>query len=167
MVGAIQKVLTGNVCRLFCTVCVDRHLGKPVFFSNLSSAQTFSVGSLERSSATVTSSCRPSMCFMNVIEPCSWALNERPTVSDREMIRTTPSEVAKNSWSEPAHRAVTSLCFGKSEIMCAQALSILSLTEKDDCSSGSRMVTVDVSKNRNAFHFKGCQCSTTTLCAFH
>lgn len=67
---------------------VDWHVGSPVFFTGLSKAHTFNIGSLGRSSYKiseakfehpelhtdiVTNNEVPSTCFICVIEPVSYA----------------------------------------------------------------------------------------------
>ena len=101
-------MLTGNCRRAFCTETVDKHLGPPLFVS-VSSAQTFNTGSLDRSSATVMSSDVPSICLMWVMEPLSWALNDRTARKAEETIWTRPSEVPRNRFAEPVQRLERSL----------------------------------------------------------
>lgn len=91
----------GNCLRPLCTESVLWHRGMPVFFSSLSNAHTFRTGSLDRSSAIVTSSAVPWTCFIWVIAPVSCALNERTTLKACETMRTTPSALPKKMLSEP------------------------------------------------------------------
>lgn len=49
-----SRSLTGNGLRPLCILSVLRHVGKPVFLTGLSSAQTFKTGSLLRSSCCVS-----------------------------------------------------------------------------------------------------------------
>ena len=88
---------------------VDRHLGPPVFFSGLSKAHTFSVGSFDRSSAIVTRSAVPWTCFICVIEPASCALKLRMTLKAGERIRTWPSLLPMKRLSEPEQIELKSL----------------------------------------------------------
>lgn len=70
--GPMQRatgLLTGNCFRPFEILSDDRHFGPPVFLSGLSSAHTFKIGSLERSSEIVTRSDVPSICLMWVMDP--------------------------------------------------------------------------------------------------
>ena len=80
---------------------LDKHFGAPVFFSVLSSAQTLSTGSFDRSSEIVTSSAVPSTCFICVIGPVSWALNVRTTLRAWERMRTWPSLLPIKMLSDP------------------------------------------------------------------
>ena len=91
-------------------VRVDWQRGAPVFFSSLSRAQTFRVGSLERSSATVTSKAVPGTCFMYRMEPVSWAWNSRTTLKALETMRTTPSWLPRKTLSEPEATLVIFPC---------------------------------------------------------
>ena len=68
--GGLEKH-TGNGLLPFCTDNVDKQRGDPVFLSILSSAHTFKIGSLGKSSEMVIKSEVPSICFMCLIEPAS------------------------------------------------------------------------------------------------
>src|SRR5580700_3984226 len=87
-----------------------RHFGPPVFFSVLSSAQTFSTGSLERSSAIVMRSDVFDTCLRCVIAAAaeSAALKKRMTLNAWERMRTTPLESPRKRVSPPVVRAVRS-----------------------------------------------------------
>lgn len=82
--------LTGNCFRLLWTARVDKHRGAPVFFSVLSKAHTFKIGSFDKSSAMVTSRAVPSTCFICVIEPDSCALKVLTTLKAWDRMCTTP-----------------------------------------------------------------------------
>lgn len=88
----------------FCTKTVDKHCGAPVFFSGLSRPQTFSTGSFRRSSAIVTNSDVPSICFICVIEPASCALNDRTILNEEETMWMTPSVDPRKRFAEPVQR---------------------------------------------------------------
>ena len=62
------KAEIGNSFLWFCMPIVHKHLGPPVFFSVLSSAHTFNIGSFDRSSATVTSRAVSGICLICVID---------------------------------------------------------------------------------------------------
>ena len=95
---------TGNCLLPFCTETVDKHVGAPVFFSGLSSAQTFNTGSFSRSSAIVTSNDVPSICLRCVIDPASCALNDCMILNVDETTWTTPSVDPRKRVAEPVHR---------------------------------------------------------------
>ena len=80
-----------------------KHWGVFVFFSILSSAQTFRSGSDDRSSAMVTSKAVPSTCFMCVMgpDPGSYASKLRTSLKADERMWTRPSSVPRNRDSEP------------------------------------------------------------------
>lgn len=75
---------TGNSLLAFWMDVVDRHRGVPVFFSDLSRAQTLRAGSFRRSSEMVTRREDPSICLICVMEPASDALNDRMTLKPDE-----------------------------------------------------------------------------------
>jgi hypothetical protein len=102
------KADIGNGLRAFCIDVVDKQRGTPVFFSVLSSAHTFSTGSLGRSSAIVISSDVPSICLICVMEALSAALKDRTILNPAEMMCTTPSVDAMKRLEEPALRDVRS-----------------------------------------------------------
>lgn len=103
-------MLTGNCFRPLCIVSVLWHRGIPVLFSSLSSAQTFKIGSLDRSSAMVTSNEVPCTCFICVIAPTSCALKDRTTLNDCERIWTVPSVLPKKTLSDPEAMEVMLPC---------------------------------------------------------
>ena len=94
---------------------VDKHLGTS-FFSILSSAHTFNMGSLDRSSEIVTSRAVPLTCFMWVILPESWARKVRTTLKARDRIRTWPSLLPRKTLSDPEHTLENSLLCGVSQM---------------------------------------------------
>lgn len=111
---------TGNCLLAFCTDTVDKHFGPPSFFS-VSRAQTFSTGSFDRSSATVTSNDVPPICFICVMDPASCALNERKTRKDEETMCTKPSTVPRKRFADPVQRLDKSLyrsCPPSGECQC-------------------------------------------------
>lgn len=85
-----------------------------VFFSNLSSAHTFKVGSLGRSSAIVTSNEVPWTCLMCVMAPVSWAWNERTTLKALDTMRMIPSALPRKRFSDPEATAVMFPLYGMS-----------------------------------------------------
>ena len=97
------RVVTGNCRRPFWMLRLLRHWGVFVFFSILSSAQTFSSGSDDKSSATVTSNAVPSTCFICVTapDPGSYAAKVRTSLNAEERMWTRPSSVPRNRDSEP------------------------------------------------------------------
>ena len=82
---------------------VQRHFGPPVFFSDLSRAQTFKTGSFERSWAMEMRRDVFGTCFSCTIDaPAeSAALKERMTLKARERMRTLPLASPKKRVSAP------------------------------------------------------------------
>lgn len=105
--------LTGNCFLPLWIPNVDKHFGAPVFFSVLSRAHTFSIGSFDRSSDMVTSKAVPSTCFMCVMEPVSCALKVRTTLNAWDKIRTCPSLLPTKRLSDPEHTQLSSLLFSR------------------------------------------------------
>lgn len=76
------KAETGKGFLPFVTATVQRQRGMPVFLSGRSNAQTFSTGSLGRSSARVMSSDECGIWRMVVNAPESWAFHDCTVLKD-------------------------------------------------------------------------------------
>lgn len=99
----------GNCLRALPMETVLRQVGMLVFLTSLSSAQTFSTGSLLMSSATVTSRLVPSTCRMLVMLAVSCAWKRLTTFQLLPMMLTQPSCDPRNRLSEPAQTLDISL----------------------------------------------------------
>ena len=123
---------TGNRLFPFWMPTVHRHFGPPVFFSVLSRAQTFSTGSLERSSAIVMRSDVFGTCLRCVIAAAveSAALKERMTLNARERMRTTPLESPRKRVSPPVAREVRSFYSKRLDNEVPQDKAVEILTSK-------------------------------------
>ena len=130
---------------------VDKHFGAPVFFSVLSRAQTFSTGSFNRSSETVTRSAVPSTCFMCVIEPVSCALKVRTTLKVWDRIRTWPSLLPMKRLSDPEQTQLRSLLLPRQ--YCSRQRVRTALTSNiEELSPSSGGLTSETSKKLKTFH---------------